>query len=236
MPPMGCTATAMLPLAVAPAEAVSGRKSRALMMYPESGVLFHPLCGSVFHSVIGHCKLGQLRSHGFHSHTIISRRCGDLQHFSEIMVSPDPGAFCEQFVVDKDAINWCETFPVAVDIKQGFDEHSIVHTVFMGGLCHLISLDFYFLALTLSGACRGRLTGYWLQAVALPWPASVKKAVLAETCPVGHEQTAMPSLPRTQFQLKQLELLSPRLRLEAQVCTTAFCFQGNELKLLASCG
>ena len=130
--PKGWLMVAIEPLAVVPAVVFSGRNSRALIRYLQHTAFLDPLSRANFHPVIATGELGQVRTHWFYPYFIASRGCGYLQHFAEIVLGPDPGAFCEQFVVDIDAIDGWQSFPFAVEIKPGFDEYC-VHTVFIGG-------------------------------------------------------------------------------------------------------
>ena len=126
---MGCATVATLPAAVAPAEAFSGRNSLALIGDTYVGS-FDPACGPMFYAVISSAKFSQAGTHFFDPHMIFARWRLDLQHLGKIAVSPDPGAFCEKFVIHIHTIAGRQAVPVAVYVKQGANEHSI-HTIFM---------------------------------------------------------------------------------------------------------
>jgi hypothetical protein len=63
----------------------------------------------------------------------LSRSSLDLQYLFEVAVRPDPGTLSEQLVVDIYAICGIQSFPLAINVKNGFDECSF-HPVFMGCL------------------------------------------------------------------------------------------------------
>ena len=133
--PKVCSTGATDPADMAPADASSLKNSCALIADPYN-LVFDPPCGPMFNPVIPGTELRQTGSYGFDSYLIPARNCLDLQYLLQVLVSPDPGAFSEQFVVDEHPVHRWQAFPVTVNVKHSANVHSI-HAVFMGSFWYL---------------------------------------------------------------------------------------------------
>ncbi len=86
---------------MAPALASSLKNSCALIFDPDSAAFFDPGCRAVFNPVVPGSELRQAGPYRFYSHGIFAWYGLDLQYLLQVLIGPDPGAFSEQFVVDK---------------------------------------------------------------------------------------------------------------------------------------
>ena len=133
--PNGCATGATDPADMAPALASSLKNSCALIVdtYVRT---FDPPCGPVFDSMIPGAELGQAGSHRLYAHMIFAWWRLDLQDLLQVLITPDPGSFSEQFVVDEHPVHRWQAFPVTVYVKHSANVHSI-HAVFMGSFWYL---------------------------------------------------------------------------------------------------
>jgi hypothetical protein len=87
----------------------------------------------MFDPVIPGTELGKTGPHRLYFHCVFARLCLYLQDLLEMLISPDPGTFREQFVIHEHPVYRRQTLPVTVDVKHSANVNSF-HAVFMGRL------------------------------------------------------------------------------------------------------